>query len=98
MFAPASMAVEPHRHLHVGEHIVGDVGAAAAGLADLGLQARGRQQQGDLEVGRGLRERMTQRQGRAEQRGAGKRRLAESAAGELDLVGHGGFPDFLAGL
>jgi hypothetical protein len=50
--------VEPHRHLHVGEHVVGDVGAAPAGLADLRLQARGRQQQRDLEVGRRLRKRM----------------------------------------
>jgi hypothetical protein len=41
---------------------------------------------------------MTQRQGRAEQRGTRKRGFAETAAGELDGVGHGGFPDFLAGL
>ena len=39
-----------------------------------------------------------ERQGRTEQRGAGKRRLAESATGELDGVGHGRLPDFLAGL
>ena len=42
-------------------------------LADLGLQAGGRQQEGDLEVGRRLRERLAQRQGRAHKRGAGKR-------------------------
>ena len=69
--------VELHRQLHVGEHVVGDVGAAAAGLADLRLDAGGRQQQADLEVGGRLRRGEAQRQGRADQRGAGQAAVAE---------------------
>ena len=66
--------LEAHRHLHVGENVVGHVGAAPAGLADLRLQARGRQQQRDLEVGR----RRLARSAAATARRAGWRRQVRS--------------------
>jgi len=57
------------------------VGAAPAGLADLRLQARGRQQQADLEIGRRLRRGLAQRQRRPDQGGARESCRAEPAAG-----------------
>jgi hypothetical protein len=64
--------------------------------ADLRLQPEVARR--DLEVGWRLREGMTERQRRAQQRGAGKCRVAETAAGEPSAIGHGSLPDFLAGL
>jgi hypothetical protein len=80
--------VELRRHLHVGEHLVGDVGAPPAGLADLRLEAGRRQQQADLEIGRRLRRGVAQRQRRADQGGAGEGCRAEAATGEGGAAGH----------
>ena len=82
--------VELHRQLHVGEHVVRHIGAALAGLADLRLQAGGRQQQADLQVGRRtLGEGFAQRERGAEQGSARKSSLAEATAGEV-AAGHCG--------
>ena len=88
--------LELHGQLHVGEDVVCHVGAAAAGLADLGLQAGSWEKQADLEVGgRALGERLAQREGGAQQGGAGEsssseRSTAQATAGERVAAGHCG--------
>src|SRR5438309_392429 len=63
--------------------------ARPAGLSGLCREAGRRQQQPDLEIGRRLRHRVTQRQRRADQGGAREGCRAEAAAGEGDAAGHG---------
>ena len=77
--------LELGRDLHVGQHVVGDVGAALAGLADQCLAARRRQQQRHLEIG-GLCQCRTQRQWRTDHGGTGGGRTRKAAAGKVAFV------------